>query len=98
MIRVGRACGKAILLGEHAVVYGEPAIAVGLDRGARAHATPLEHGASRLLVRGWNINVVEGEQHHDLARAFSALLGAVRETAACGPHDVDVEANLPPGG
>ena len=34
-----RAHGKVILLGEHAVVYGVPALAVGIDRGARANAS-----------------------------------------------------------
>jgi mevalonate kinase len=32
--------GKVILFGEHAVVYGVPALAVGIDRGAWAEATP----------------------------------------------------------
>lgn len=44
---IGRARGKAILFGEHAVVYGIPAIAVGLDRGATAEAV-LEGAASTL--------------------------------------------------
>jgi|CZKU01.1.fsa_nt_gi mevalonate kinase len=99
---VGHACGKAILLGEHAVVYGIPAIAVGIDRGARAHATPGERGPSRLLVRGWNIVVREDQPDHDLARAFRALLEVARgDCSAQGvtdPHAVEVEASLPPGG
>jgi mevalonate kinase len=93
------ACGKVILLGEHAVVYGVPAIAVGIDRGACAEARPLETGPSRLLVRGWNVAVCEDEDQHDLARAFRALLDAGRATnpgmSACS---VEVEADLPPGG
>lgn len=95
----GQACGKAILLGEHAVVYGVPAIAVGIDRGARAGATRLERGPSRLLVRGWNISVREDDEGHDLARAFRALLDASRrDTPSLEPHAVEVEASLPPGG
>jgi len=41
----GRACGKVILLGEHAVVHGTPAIAAGIERGARAQAHLLTIGA-----------------------------------------------------
>jgi mevalonate kinase len=95
---VGRACGKVILLGEHAVVYGVPAIAVGIDRGARAQATSLAAGPSRLHVRGWNIDVREDELEHDLSRAFCALLDAVRRTKALSAQSVEVEADLPPGG
>jgi len=99
MSGVGHACGKVILLGEHAVVYGIPAIAVGIDRGARAHAVALESGPSRLHVQGWNIKVRENEEQHDLARAFRALLESARASSpSLGPHAVDVDANLPPGG
>ncbi|MGO9839296.1 MAG: mevalonate kinase [Polyangiaceae bacterium] len=95
MKAVGQACGKVILLGEHAVVYGIPALAVGIDRGARAHAAPMDRGPSRLFVRGWDIVVHENEQGHDLARAFRALLDASTPT---GPHWLEVETDLPPGG
>jgi len=93
------ACGKVILLGEHAVVYGAPAIAVGIDRGACAEAKPIEAGPSRLLVRGWNVAVREDDEQHDLARAFRALLEAGRDHPPGIPAcSVEVEADLPPGG
>jgi mevalonate kinase len=95
----GVACGKVILLGEHAVVYGAPAVAVGIDRGARATAKPLEKGPSTLLVRGWNVTVRDNEEEHDLARAFRAILDAARDDdPTLSPFAVEVEADLPPGG
>jgi mevalonate kinase len=95
MTHEGRACGKIILLGEHAVVYGVPAIAVGIDRGAIARVTAMDRGPSRLFVRGWDISVRENEEGHDLARAFRALLDAAPPS---GPHWIEVETDLPPGG
>jgi len=95
----GRAHGKVILLGEHAVVYGVPALAVGIDRGARATSTPLAAGPSRLKVRGWEVEVAEGDTSNDLGRAFTALLGAVRAESSGPAHvRVEAEADLPPGG
>lgn len=86
----GIARGKVILLGEHAVVYGVPAIAVGIDRGASASATP---GPSRLHVRTWGVTVEAGGEE-PLARAFGDLLRA----SNAGSFTVEAEADLPPGG
>lgn len=104
----GTAHGKVILLGEHAVVYGIPALAVGIDRGATAEATPLAEGSpSTLLVRGWNVGVRDDEADSPdlpLARAFKDLLAATREAQRAsgevptGAVAVEASADLPPGG
>jgi mevalonate kinase len=80
----GRAFGKAILLGEHAVVYGAPAIAVGLERGVNARA---ELGGSRRLRVGDRVAVANDGS--ELGEAFGAVLAAI-----AAPLDVDVEADL----
>jgi mevalonate kinase len=65
--------GKVILLGEHAVVHGYPAIAVGIERGARAEAKAAAR--DRLLVPAWDIDVAPDAQSDEpLARAFAAAL------------------------
>jgi mevalonate kinase len=78
--------GKVILLGEHAVVYGSAAIAVGLDQGA--HAEVREAPVSELVL---------GEERYVLglepdgapaARAFAALLGSL------GTGGIAAEARL----
>ena len=76
----GRAWGKVILLGEHAVVYGVPALAVGIERGALAWATRSGDGPCRLQVEGWEVSVTEDDEGHDLGRAFRAVLDAHRAT------------------
>src|SRR5262245_30168319 len=91
---VGRGCGKVILLGEHAVVYGVPAIAIGIDRGARATSEP-QDGESSLRVRTWGIEVKACDGERDLARAYRALLDA---SGVERPVRVEAEADLPPGG
>lgn len=102
----GTASGKVILFGEHAVVYGVPAIAVGIDRGAWALASPADgaNGASSsLYARGWNIRVSEAEAEEvPLARALRDVLEVTRAALPAGalPETVFVEAesDLPPGG
>ncbi|HEY2514549.1 MAG TPA: mevalonate kinase [Polyangiaceae bacterium] len=96
-IPVGTACGKVILLGEHAVVYGAPAIAAGIERGAWARARRIEEGPSRLSIPAWGVLVHEGDPG-DLGRAFAALLTEAGISGREAPVAVEAEAQLPPGG
>ncbi len=92
----GAACGKVILIGEHAAVYGVPALAAGIDRGVRAHATPAAQ--TRLRVPAWGFEVTLDASARDdeepLARAMRTLVAAT----GGGPWDVEAEVELPPGG
>lgn len=90
---MANAFGKLILFGEHAVVYGVPAIACGIGRGLRAEARVEREGPSRLTL------LAEERTEHDddlLAQAFRALLeaGPGRPAAPCA---VRVSGTLPPG-
>jgi mevalonate kinase len=91
-VATGVACGKAILLGEHAVVYGVPALAVGIERGVRAVAS--RSSRARLIVPDWNVEVTPGDGS-DLGRALEALLHVSGPSA---PLAIEATVELPPGG
>ena len=76
------------MVGEHAVVYGVPALVVGLDRGATATARRSEHS---LLTIG--DRAAKATDDTELGRAFRALL----EALGASPCVVDVALELPPG-
>lgn len=85
---MARANGKVILLGEHAVVYGVPAIAAGIERGVEARATPAEVASLRIAERS-----ALPDDGSDLGRAFGALLSAL----SAMPVAVEADLELPPG-
>jgi mevalonate kinase len=84
----GQAYGKVILVGEHGVVYGVPAIAAGIDRGAEAEAVPAS--VSTLTLGSERVHPGDSSE---LGRAFEALL----EVTGSGPVHVSVKTALPPG-
>ena len=61
--------GKIILLGEHAVVYGYPALAAALDRGVTMSPVPTPAGGPlRIDLPAWGLRVAD-ERHRGAPRA-----------------------------
>jgi mevalonate kinase len=81
--------GKVILLGEHAVVFGHPAVAAGLDATVRAHACP---GRGDLSAPAWQLEARVGDDSLP-GQAIARLLD--RLGAKHDAFDFWLEANVP---
>ncbi|HXT94826.1 MAG TPA: mevalonate kinase [Polyangia bacterium] len=79
--------GKVILVGEHAVVHGHPALAAGISAGIAAEARA---GAGVLRVPAWDLSAAIGDGT-PVGRALEAI---VRRIEAPG-LDFDAEARIP---
>jgi len=90
----GSGSGKVILLGEHAVVHGVPAIAAGLSVGATAEAG--DESAVVLRIEPWGVVARPGDETA-LGVAFDALLRARhadRSSAERAPSDRSIDARV----
>lgn len=93
------AYGKVILVGEHAVVYGIPAIAVGVGVAATATARVAQQSALTLGIHRWDLAKREPEAAiTPEARAFAALIEAVSQSTGAPPEiEAEVQLHQPSG-
>jgi len=82
--------GKVYLFGEHAVVYGEPAVPCAIERRVHVTATEIDEGlrihANDLQLDGFTVEYSgDGESHPDVDVAESLVeagMGYVNEAVA----------------
>jgi mevalonate kinase len=78
--------GKIILFGEHAVVYGYPALAAGISQGIRCHVAAEHTDFFEVSVPEWRVSL---DTRHDspLAEALRIIVSALPAT----PHACRLE-------
>jgi mevalonate kinase len=75
--------GKVILFGEHAVVFGEPALAVAIDLRTTAQADP---------GKAWSVNGLPLHDPH-----YKYVRNAVERSGTIGPLSMTIRSMIPEG-
>jgi mevalonate kinase len=93
------AYGKVILVGEHAVVYGTPAIAVGMGIAATASARVAVQSSLTIGERRWDAIAPDPDPDAPQeARAFAALIEALARGEGPTPElEAEVQLHQPSG-
>jgi mevalonate kinase len=88
--------GKVILLGEHAVVYGVPALAGALPGGVTVESAP---GRGMLRIPAWSVEISSEDPMQGglaIGRAYLAIRGRLG-LGATSPVDLTVHFGVPTG-
>ncbi len=88
----GRGGGKIILLGEHSVVYGRPALAVGLPDGVTAKVAPSARKVGQIRCRDWRMEIPLNSGDRS-AEAVRRILRRMGEAGLA--WEVDLEVQIP---
>jgi mevalonate kinase len=100
---IASAPGKAILFGEHAVVYGKPAIAIAIDK--RAYTKVIERSDDKINVNVRNIglsgsfDIIKSEMGSENVEKgiFKYIFESLRKIHDGSGVDISVDLNIPIG-